>query len=33
MTSTDVYLTPECFLLFKLVDLELSLFRGIRDIC
>ena len=33
MVSTDVYLTPEFFLLFVLVDLEVSLFHGIRDFC
>lgn len=30
---TDVYLTPEFFLLFVLVDFELSLFREVRDFC
>ena len=31
MISTDVYLTPEFFLLFVLVDLEFPLFCGIYD--
>ena len=29
--STNVYLTPEFFLLFVPIDLELSLFREIRN--
>jgi len=29
--STNVYLTPEFFLLFVPIDFELSLFREIRD--